>query len=324
MATRGTDKPPRNLLVEGSADPFRTIVAEAADGIVGVDEQQHIVIFNRAAETMFGYSAAQAIGKHLSMLLPRDMRSAHSGHVDKFRHGGQPARYMGQRADSLKAMRADGSEFAAAISILQIPADDGPLMVAHVRDISEKVELLERQVHLATRDPLTGALNRRAFLERAEAIDARRGEDGREYALLMLDLDHFKAVNDSYGHAVGDVVLQGFSQLCAATLRAGDIFARWGGEEFIALLPATSPMAAMAVAERIRLAAEKHVFSLPEVKRLRQTVSIGVAAVGRDPGRFDDVIRLADKALYAAKHSGRNRVSVEAGATNQQQHARSA
>ena len=304
------DKPVRNLLVDGPAEPFRAIVAGAADGVIGIDSRQRIVLFNRAAEDMFGYSVKQAIGQPLTMLLAHGERAAHVGNVNGFIAGGDQARYMGQRHESLKALRADGSEISVAISILQLATDDGPLMVALVRDISERVELLEQQVQLATRDSLTGAFNRRAFLERAEFFHRQWCDASTDYALMLLDLDHFKSVNDSHGHAIGDAVLHDFARLCAATLRDGDVFARWGGEEFVALLPRANVAAATAVAERIRLRTSRRTTQMPEGAQLRQTVSIGIAVPPNTRPSFDEVIKLADHALYAAKSAGRNRVSA--------------
>ncbi|MEQ1902209.1 MAG: sensor domain-containing diguanylate cyclase [Devosia sp.] len=304
------NRPVLDLLVSGPAEPFRAIVANAADGVLGIDKAQRIVLFNHAAETMFGYSAAEAIGQKLDLLLPLAARAGHASKVDSFHSSGERARYMGDRHNGLKGRRADGSEFSVAVSIMQLATDDGPLMVAHVRDVSERVRLLEQQVRLATYDPLTGAFNRRAFLEQAAQIHRKWNDAATSYALLMLDLDHFKSVNDNYGHTAGDAILQSFAQLCDATLREGDVFARWGGEEFIALLPTSSVAAAAAVAERIRMRTQRRAARLRDDAPLHQTVSIGVAAPPEPGASFDDVVRLADRALYAAKSAGRNRVTI--------------
>lgn len=219
----------RNLLADGPAEPFRAIVAAAADGVIGIDASQTIVMFNRAAEEMFGRSADEVLGQKLDLLLPVALRRRHIAHVENFRRRGEDARYMGQRSNHLRALRADGTEFAVAISIQQVATETGPLMVAHVRDISDRIAMLEKHIELATRDHLTGALNRRAFLDRAAEVHEQWRRHKIAYAVLMLDLDHFKAVNDNYGHAVGDATLRHFANLCQATLRQDDLFARWGG-----------------------------------------------------------------------------------------------
>lgn len=300
---------PTNLLTHGPAEPFRAIVAAAADGVIGIDADQKIVMFNRAAEEMFGRSAAETIGEPLGVLLPQALRRKHSAQVEGFRRRGEEARYMGQRGNGLRALRADGTEFAVAISIQQLATEAGPLMVAHVRDISDRIALLEKHVELATRDHLTGVLNRRAFLERAADLHERWRGGTIIYTLMMLDLDHFKQVNDSFGHDVGDDALRDFAGLCGATLRRQDLFARWGGEEFVAMLPGTNVSAATAVAERIRARTSRYRAAPSGSIAHRQTVSIGIAGPTRGAS-LDDVLRDADRALYAAKSQGRNRIAV--------------
>lgn len=298
--------PVQNLFTAESAEPFREIVAAGADAIVGVNTSQKIVLFNRAAEVLFGVPVADMIGQPLTVLLPKAFRAEHAAHVDGFRTGGAKARYMAHRNVQLTALRADGTEIPVAVSIQTLSTEDGPLMVAQVRDISERMEMVKEQIRLANRDPLTDALNRRAFFNTVETLNNDCAEEGPCYSVLLVDLDHFKLVNDRYGHASGDGVLQSFSEICSKTLRTKDIFARWGGEEFVALLPETDIKTATKIGERIRRKTEKYIFKLPNGEHLHQTVSIGVAVSDAVSTRLDDVIRRADSALYAAKNAGRN------------------
>jgi diguanylate cyclase (GGDEF)-like protein len=163
----------------------------------------------------------------------------------------------------------------------------------------------------AAHDMLTGLANRRMALARLEAAVALAHRTQEPLTVLALDLDHFKRVNDRHGHASGDRCLIAFAEALRRELRAGDLGARMGGEEFIAILPATAASAAMHVAERIRAGVAALVVPDDGGQPIRFTISIGVAAVGAD----DDCARLlarADGALYEAKQSGRNRVSVAA------------
>jgi diguanylate cyclase (GGDEF)-like protein/PAS domain S-box-containing protein len=166
-------------------------------------------------------------------------------------------------------------------------------------------EELERRAYT---DYLTGLTNRRRFLEQAESELARTLRYGGELSILMLDIDRFKQVNDTYGHKVGDLVLQKLSETCLATLRDIDIVGRLGGEEFAILLPETGDKPAMEAAERLRaaLAAAQVVLSggLP----LHFTVSIGVATLKDKEANIDTLLNQADQALYRAKSAGRNRV----------------
>jgi diguanylate cyclase (GGDEF)-like protein len=168
----------------------------------------------------------------------------------------------------------------------------------------ERLELQVREIALV--DPLTGIANRRAFFEFGERILARLRADGRQAALLMIDLDLFKNINDTYGHETGDRVLHDFCAGTAGLLRPTDLFARTGGEEFACLLPDADTTGAMDMAERIRtqFAALR---PLPDAVDV-MTVSIGVATTRSCGSRLDTLMGAADRALYAAKHAGRNRV----------------
>ncbi|MCC6947578.1 MAG: GGDEF domain-containing protein [Bradyrhizobiaceae bacterium] len=158
----------------------------------------------------------------------------------------------------------------------------------------------------ATIDPLTEVFNRRALMEAGRRVLGRMAWDRQPVSVLMFDLDHFKKINDRYGHAVGDRALQTFARTAAARLRATDILGRLGGEEFAAILPATSLISASVAAERVRAAFEeaaKEIDGLP----IGGTVSIGAAATEDPTIGMDALLEFADKALYAAKASGRNR-----------------
>ncbi|NYE27581.1 diguanylate cyclase (GGDEF)-like protein [Rhodanobacter sp. K2T2] len=159
---------------------------------------------------------------------------------------------------------------------------------------------------LATRDSLTGLANRRHFMDVGNRELLLASRSGRPLSVAMLDLDHFKSVNDTYGHAVGDLVLKRFASLALATLRSSDIVGRIGGEEFALILREMSPFDASAVAEKLRVAAAAdRSEGLPVF-----TVSIGISVANANDRSLDDVLRRADKALYAAKVEGRNRVAV--------------
>jgi len=162
---------------------------------------------------------------------------------------------------------------------------------------------------LAHTDPLTAVLNRRALTERlaSELERVRRYES--QVSLLLIDIDHFKRVNDSYGHLVGDDVLMDVGALLQSAVRAVDVVARYGGEEFVIALPETGVMGATVFAERIRELIEEHAFSLADGRALRLTASVGVASYPT-PGveTLEDFLATADQALYRAKAEGRNRV----------------
>ena len=160
--------------------------------------------------------------------------------------------------------------------------------------------------HLASTDSLTGAANRRHFIERVDAEIARAKRDNLPFSLLALDLDNFKSINDHYGHQIGDEVLQGFVQQSLDAIRPYDSIARMGGEEFMILLPQTTMDVAVTIGERVRSATENAVFKSILIPRLALTVSIGVSQFGHDGTSIDTIFRAADERLYRAKGMGRN------------------
>jgi len=190
-----------------------------------------------------------------------------------------------------------------AITVLFV---GGLINLAHIRLVLGRV--LHRLGQQAKTDELTGALNRRGLLMQLEAEHANAVQGRSGYALLMVDVDHFKAINDQHGHAQGDQVLQGVSASLRAALRSDDLVGRWGGEEFCVLLPRTRLHDAEQLAQRVatRVAASN--------SGIRVTVSIGVSEYGPADLDLQAVIRRADDALYRAKETGRNRVVTAAAA----------
>jgi diguanylate cyclase (GGDEF)-like protein len=155
-------------------------------------------------------------------------------------------------------------------------------------------------------DPLTGLLNRRYFNELSEKETTRARRHRLSFAVLMLDIDHFKRINDTFGHPVGDLVIKTLAQVCNKALRPNDILARYGGEEFILTLPHTDEEGARVVAERIRQATQEIELAAPN-DQVRFTVSIGISIYTEDLP-FERLVGRADEALYKAKEGGRNRV----------------
>ncbi|CAI2932719.1 GGDEF domain-containing protein [Aminobacter niigataensis] len=185
----------------------------------------------------------------------------------------------------------------------------GPLTVASIN--TGRRELIARLQHIANYDALTGALSRGAFFERGQARLDELIQGHGNIAVLMIDLDHFKRVNDEYGHGVGDAALKAFFPQASKHLRAADLIGRLGGEEFAVLMPLADMIEATALAERIRLAVEATEVALPSGEALKFTVSIGVSAHKADASTsIDAMLAAADQALYEAKAGGRNQVRV--------------
>ena len=161
-------------------------------------------------------------------------------------------------------------------------------------------------LRLVATDPLTGLSNRRNLLEAGQREFQLYLRHQRPLSVCLMDIDHFKRINDSYGHPIGDLVLIRLAEVCRSTLRTADLCGRFGGEEFVIILPDTPLETACNAAERLRSRLEKEIVDTP-AGSIRFTVSIGVACAESNHSSIDDVIRMADVYMYAAKNSGRNR-----------------
>ena len=181
-------------------------------------------------------------------------------------------------------------------------------VLAVARDISER-KRAEQAEELSRRDGLTDLYNHRTFYALLKNELVRTQRFNRQVSLLMLDIDHFKRVNDTFGHRAGDVILKSLSDLLVRQARAVDRICRYGGEEFTVILPETDAAEAMQVAERLRVEVERQPFDVGGGKMIGITVSIGVATYPQQVDSLEGIIKAADVALYAAKHAGRNRVS---------------
>ncbi len=179
-----------------------------------------------------------------------------------------------------------------------------------LQDVTQQKNVERELERMVQTDPLTQVFSRRFFMELAERELANAVRYGRELSVLMLDVDHFKAINDVHGHQTGDLVLRTLGQAFGDILRGVDIVGRIGGEEFAVVLPETGVLRAFDVAERLRGAIECKDIPLPRGLPIRITVSIGIAAASKSQENIDTLLARADQALYDAKHLGRNQVRV--------------
>lgn len=207
------------------------------------------------------------------------------------------------------------------LEIYTYPIFDQNRNVTHViqyaRDITdrkkaeeEKKQLITKLNHLSTTDSLTGLLNRRALTDTLNHEIDRAQRYDSDLSLLLCDVDKFKKINDTYGHAAGDRALQAVAESLKNTIRKADILGRYGGDEFMIILPETSLDGAKNIAEKIRLFASESDVALPGKGRIRLTLSIGVAGCCTPLDDIDTLVSLADTALYTSKEGGRNRVSA--------------
>ncbi|MEO6853003.1 MAG: diguanylate cyclase [Rhodoferax sp.] len=191
--------------------------------------------------------------------------------------------------------------------VQRFPGDSGHVLVAHGNITDRKMIELEL-ARMAHTDVLTGLNNRRHFMQLSETELSRTSRHGGALSLLMLDIDHFKRINDTHGHQVGDAVIQMVAAVCRKQLRDLDVIGRLGGEEFAVTMPNADQAQAMAIAERLRQAIEAASVPLAQGLPVRFTVSIGVTLLSNGLTNLDTLLDQADQALYRAKNKGRNQV----------------
>jgi diguanylate cyclase (GGDEF)-like protein/PAS domain S-box-containing protein len=266
-----------------------------ADGVVVLDSQSRLMDLNPAAQRILGLSR-DAVGAPASRLLQPQARLLER---------------MGQESEARSEVVLSGEDgprtYELAVSRLGDRGGREPGWLLVWRDITRRKRLELELKRLATTDSLTGVLNRRSLLEQGAAELARARRRGRRLSVLMMDLDHFKRINDSLGHQAGDRLLQRISRACQESLRQGDLLGRMGGEEFAAVLADTGPEAALATTQRLRAVAAEC-----EVEGGRVTLSAGVASLRPSDADLEGLLQRADQALYRAKAQGRDRmVSAE-------------
>ncbi len=201
-----------------------------------------------------------------------------------------------------KIRRGKSDEMERLKRAVYIMASELEELINQLQEDKEKLE------EIAYKDPLTGLFNRRFFLEHAKNIFEQAKRYGTPFSVILMDIDNFKKINDTYGHDIGDIVIQELAEIIKGASRSSDIPARWGGEEFILLLPNTDANGARLVAERIRDRFKKVSVKVGN-ERVNTTVSVGVSQFSGQE-RLEDIIKEADEALYKAKRSGKDRVEV--------------
>lgn len=330
---------------------MRTAILEAVPiGVIAVDAEGRIRFANRELETLLGYTCAELLGHPVEILVPESVRHRHGEYRSAPMSTGD-VRLMGRGRD-LCARHRDGREIAVEIALKPLLIESETMTIASIVDVSERKRLheemfqasaeLERRVRertqalesalisnqellrdieaqraaferLSREDPLTGLYNRRELEGRLRDEVLRADKLGTPLSLAVMDIDHFKNINDRHGHSVGDIALQRASSLIRQCARQVDFIARHGGEEFALIMPGAGIAEAREICQRICNAFRDEDWQsvLPEIPSV--TISIGVSewSTGLDSHAFLDRV---DALMYAAKRAGRDRIAVaEAG-----------
>lgn len=273
----------------------------APDGILWVDHDGRILMVNPAMETLTGYPASELMGQNVDIFLPEHLRARHAQSMRGY-FMDPHSRAMGSMA--LKLLRRDGQLVPVDISLGHWEDEGASHAIAYVRDLTEFKKFEESLRYQATHDELTGLANRWLFrLQLSQAL-VRAERSGLRVAVLILDLDYFQTVNDSFGHATGDALLVQISERIRGVLRENDMLARMGGDEFAILLTELAD-----VNEAVNVATQL-LMSLQAAYRLQDQdvysgASLGLAFYPDDAQDSDNLLRYADMAMYQAKQAGR-------------------
>ena len=295
-----------------------TAIQETAlDSIITIDSRGRILAFNAAAEATFGFRASQAIGNNLAeLIVPERLREPYRRGLAHYLETGQGP-ILGKRIE-MPALRATGEEFPVEVAIVANQLRGSVCFTATIRDLTDRKQAEEELARAAMYDKLTGLPNRTLLLDRVEQTLARARRSGGLFALMFLDFDRFKLINDGLGHDVGDALLCEIAGRLTKELRCGDSLsrpdsgtsaARMGGDEFVVMLePIRQVEDALAVADRL-LSALARPYRLSQ-HEVFSTASIGIVVARGDYERAEDLIRDADTAMYEAKRAGKARYAL--------------
>ncbi len=301
LERRVTDRTLQLTRSEADLRRFKSAVEHSSTAILITDVHGVITYANPALLASSQYGLEELLGNRPSLFKSGTMPDQLFTMLWKEIRAGKSWR------GELLNRRKDGTLYWEAVTISPVANDTGEItnFVAVKEEISERKHLEEELRRLATTDPLTGTLNRRSFFECSHAEDFNRRQQDST-AVVMFDVDHFKLINDTFGHAAGDIVLAQIAEICRTNLREQDRVGRLGGEEFACLLPGVTTAQAHLTAERLRAAVAEHRIVIGDGREAAVTISVGLALFTPEDDTLDAVLSRADGALYLAKKHGRN------------------
>ncbi len=303
--------------LQSSEVRIREIIDTAGDAILLVDANGRVTLCNVAAETMFGHPRARILGSEVvGLIAPTDRPSIVSAEWLR-----DPALASTARDGTLYGVRSDGTTFPIWLAVSELTLQGDTAFTWIARDVSMQVEYESHLHELAVHDPLTGLGNRTLLFQQVELAIERARRTTKLVAVLFCDLDHFKVVNDSLGHAIGDELLVEASSRLRSVTRTSDFVARFGGDEFVICAENIASVGGVAdFASRILTVFERPF--LLEGREIFVTLSLGVAVWDGGRQTPDDLIRCADIAMYRAKGAGRNQFELYDSAMQSWAHAR--
>lgn len=281
---------------------FRSLIESANDAIILSDSTGTIISWNKGAECIFGFNKNEALGKKLQIIIPKKYQKAHQKGMDRYIATGEP-KVMGKTVE-LEGVRKDGNEFPIELSLASWKEEGDIFFSSIIRDITERKRNEEKINQMVYRDPLTGLPNRLLLNDRlSQALD-QANENKQTLGIMFIDLDRFKFINDTLGHAVGDQLLIEISQRIQSCVGKADTVCRQGGDEFIVLIQNTTSNEVTKKAHKIIDLFSQSV--MIGVNELFITPSIGIAMYPGDGWDIETLIKNADTAMYRVKEQGKN------------------
>lgn len=298
-----TDQVHSEKRIRNSEKKFRLLAETVKDVIWMMNTSLQFTYVSPAITAYTGYTTQEAKTLPVWVLFPKETLRFVMGLNNEINR-----KNMTGYSFDFEMFRKDRTKLWASTRFTVLRDENGVMtgIIGSTTDISGRKRKEHELTKLANTDVLTSVLNRRAFMERLDAEISRSRNDKVPMSVLMLDIDHFKKINDTYGHPCGDQAIMALTKACESSTRCTDMVGRLGGEEFAMILPETPLTSGVSFAERLRGIVEKtQIDSLPNYVRI--TVSIGVTPLGRND-TADSILKRADNALYKAKNSGRNKV----------------
>ncbi|MFO0821694.1 MAG: diguanylate cyclase [Gemmataceae bacterium] len=289
-------------------EALRSVIDHSTDALVIVNQEGIIQSFAGASRRIFGYSAAEVVGQNVSMLMPEPWRSQHDSYIQNYISTKVP-KVIGIGRE-VTGLRKDGTPVPLDFTLTEFSLDGQRFFTGIMRDITERKAAQEQLRIQATHDALTGLWNRRAILDLLSDELSRGRREGFPVGVVLLDVDHFKQINDTFGHQAGDVVLYSLARDLNGTVRPYDRVGRYGGEEFLIVLPHCNEPGLEVLCERLRISiASLQVMYHGHVITFTASLGATIALPAKETD-LDDALHVADLALYRAKSGGRNRVEI--------------
>jgi diguanylate cyclase (GGDEF)-like protein/PAS domain S-box-containing protein len=288
----------RESIIQENEKHFRSVVETANDAFVSINSNGEIVLWNQSAINIFGYSSDEAIGKPVTIIMPKEFHDDHNMGISRILAGGKPK--IIDTMVEVTALNKNGSKFPIELSLSRWETEKGAFFTAVIRDITERKKIEDKIKALSLTDELTGLYNRRGFFNLSEQQLKLAKRGSKKVYMLYLDLDNFKEINDTFGHSEGDTVLKDIAMILKSSYRESDVIGRLGGDEFVVFPIGSDHETIKIVVDRLYKNID--IFNRKSNKSYKLSVSVGVASYDPiAPCSLDELITKADHLMYENK-----------------------